>query len=109
MNGIKFRAGDEIIISLANLHRDPDQYQRPSEFLPQRWDPEDPLYLTPAGKKRHAFCYSPFAAGRRACIAKTFSEFTPRIILLYLTMLFDFEFKDKSWYTNENLPMAHIG
>lgn len=32
-----------------NLHRDPNQWQRPDEFLPERFDSKDPLFLTPKG------------------------------------------------------------
>ena len=64
----------------------------PNEFLPERFDPSHQLSLTPGGKKRSAYSFLPFSAGRRICFGKTFAEFNLKFITLYLAVLFDFEF-----------------
>ena len=53
--------------------------------MPERFDKESPLYLTPDGKKRHAFAYAPFNGGRRVCFGKTFAEANLKFLIIYLT------------------------
>lgn len=68
LGNIQVKQQDEIIINYYGLHYNTKEWQRPAEFLPERWNPESPLYLTPAGKKRHAYSFVPFNGGRRSCI-----------------------------------------
>ena len=91
------------------LHHHSGQWQRPYEFLPQRFDPKDPLYLTPDGKKRNPCSFMPFSAGQRVCLGKTFAEINLRLLALHLTETFDFEFKDKEKYEGiNNYPFSMI-
>ena len=46
---LQVQANDIIVIHLWGAHHNPEQWQRPDEFLPDRFDPESPLYLTPSG------------------------------------------------------------
>ncbi len=62
------KANDEIIINYYGLHYNSAEWQRPYEFLPDRWDVQSDLYLTPGGKKRHPYSFTPFNGGRRGCI-----------------------------------------
>ena len=72
-------------VNIYALHYNPSEWQRPNEFLPQRFDPADPLYLTPSGKKRHTYSFVPFNGGRRICFGKTFAESTMKIVATYMT------------------------
>ena len=38
---------DMIVINIEAIHHDLSQWQRPNEFLPERFDHTDPLSLTP--------------------------------------------------------------
>ena len=87
----KVRAGDRMVVNFQALHHNPEQWQRPSEFLPQRFDPEDPLYLTPSGAKRHSHSFRPFNGGKRICFGKTFAENTLKLVAIYMTHIFDME------------------
>ena len=99
-----------IYVNISGLHMNAKQWQRPKEFLPQRFDPNDPLYLTPDGKKRHTMSLAPFNGGKRICFGKTFAESSARLASTYISQYFDFEFVEKDKYPDtNNLPMNYAG
>lgn len=107
VKNINFRQGDEIIFHVPALHRNSKQWQRPDEFLPERFDPQSPLYLTPDGKKRNAFAWFPFNGGQRICFGKTFAEANMRFIITYFTQFFDFEYcADEKIRYKDSYPRA---
>ena len=57
-------AGSDLFISVWNLHRSPAIWERPNEFLPDRFPVDGP---TPT-EVTHNFAYLPFGGGRRKCI-----------------------------------------
>ena len=57
-------AGSDLFISVWNLHRSPAIWERPNDFLPDRFPVDDP---TPT-EVTHNFAYLPFGGGRRKCI-----------------------------------------
>jgi cytochrome P450 len=73
--------------------------------LPERFDPESPLYLTPDGKKRSPFSWTPFNGGKRICFGKTFAESNLKFIATYLSQFFDFEFVEHEKYATK-FPLA---
>ena len=71
---------------------DPEQWLEPKRFLPERFDPENPMYyLTPRRKSRSPFAFIPFLAGKRICIGKTFVEMSAKLLLSVIYAHFDFE------------------
>jgi len=96
VNGLKIRKDDCIFIHLAAMAKDPSQWQRPNEFLPDRFDPNHPLFLTPSGVKRNPFAFSPFLAGHRICLGKTFIEEVSKETLPALLRVFDFGMENAS-------------
>ena len=79
------KAGDIVHVNITGLHRHPDQWQKPKEFRPERFDSTDPFYLTPSGKKRNTMSFCPFMSGKRACFGKTFAEATLKIMGIYMS------------------------
>lgn len=53
--------GVRITIPLVALHNDPQYFDNPTEFRPERFSPEEVA-------KRHKFVYLPFGDGPRSCI-----------------------------------------
>jgi len=88
--GKVFPKGAQFLYFFPGLHNNSKQWQRPEEFLPDRFNPESPLFLTPDGKKRHPFAWLPFSCGQRVCFGKTFAEGNLKYILTYLAQYFDF-------------------
>jgi cytochrome P450 len=66
--------------------------------------------LTPDGKKRNPFTYIPFAAGKRSCLGKAFSDFVLKVLLTYLTQSFELEFypEDKEKFGEGPSPSAFV-
>jgi cytochrome P450 len=95
MGGVTFEAGQAFYVNISNMHHDPSQWQRPSEYLPDRFDSDSPLYATPSGEKRHPMVFNPFLGGKRICLGKTFAEMTVRMTMPLLYYHFDFEFATK--------------
>jgi cytochrome P450 len=80
-NGLKIRAYETIIIDNYRLHNNADEWQQPSLFRPERFDPTSDLSKTPCGKKRNPFSFAPFLGGKRVCLGKSFVEMISKLTL----------------------------
>ena len=86
------------MINIRYLHINPDEWQEPDSFIPDRFDPTSKYYLTPSGKKRHPMSFGPFLGGRRVCLGKTFAESISRYLLTMIICQFEFDFCDEKYY-----------
>lgn len=75
-------AGNRMFYSIYLTHRDPDIWQQPDDFCPERFA---------HGRKTPPMSYIPFGGGPRACIGAAFGQAEARIILAYLLCNFNFE------------------
>ncbi|MGG2460919.1 cytochrome P450 [Streptomyces sp. RGM 3693] len=66
LGGVPLAPGDEVFFSPYALHRDPQLYEDPERFDPDRW-PADAAAKAP----RHTFL--PFGAGSRLCIGEDYA------------------------------------
>jgi len=80
-------------------------WQNPEKFNPDRFDPSHPDSKTPAGGRRHQYCWVPFSGGKRVCFGKTFAENILRMATSVLSQSFNFELAEKGKYDADNLPM----
>lgn len=81
--------GDEIMIPIFGLHRDPQYYPDPERFDPERFSETN----------RHniqANTYMPFGAGPRNCIASRFALMQVKAFLFEMVSTFKFEVHNKS-------------
>ncbi|KAL5013691.1 hypothetical protein ScPMuIL_007961 [Solemya velum] len=78
INGVIIPGGNNITLNIYSLHRNPDLWDKPSEFIPERFSKEN---IT----DRDPFLYTPFAAGPRNCIGQNFAMGE---IKVFLTKLF---------------------
>jgi len=83
LNGIHIPAGTEIMIPIYVLHHDPDAWQNPEKFDPER-------FRGPAKDARHAFQFLPFGAGPRNCIGMRFALMEVKIALVRILMKYKF-------------------
>ena len=109
IGNIHVKADTSMYINILGLHMNGKQWQRPDEFLPDRFDPSHPLSRTPSGEKRNTFSWLPFNGGKRICFGKTFAEFVIKIILTMVTQRFDMKFVDSQKYHAKSLPVKHMG
>ena len=96
------KAADRIVVYIYGLHRNANEWQRPYEFIPQRFNVSDPLSLTPSGKKRHPMSWAPWNGGKRICFGKTFAEANLKIVATYMTQNFNLEYVEAEKYPNTN-------
>ncbi len=82
-NGIHIPAGTEVVIPIYVMHHDPDAWQDPEKFDPER-------FRGPAKDTRHAFQFLPFGAGPRTCIGMRFALLEIKIALARILMKYKF-------------------
>ena len=92
---LKVKAYTPLIIMIMNMHRSKAMWQRPYEFIPDRFDNAKPISKTSAGEKRPITAWVPFNGGKRICFGKTFAEFALRVICTMMAQTFDFKFVDE--------------
>jgi cytochrome P450 len=80
--GFRVRRGGAIVISPLILHRHPAYWERPDDFLPERW--ADPA----AEERRPKFAYLPFSGGPRQCIGNTFAMMEAVLVVATLAARF---------------------
>lgn len=65
-NGKIFEKNSNLLFSIYEIHRHPKLWERPEEFLPQRFN---------EGSRKFSSQYFPFGAGPRKCIGNNFAMF----------------------------------
>eukprot|EP00795_Rhopilema_esculentum_P008283 gene8283-14241_t len=73
-DGLVLPAGSTFGIAAFLLHRNPDFWDHPDDFIPERFLVENSI-------KRHPFAYVPFSAGPRNCIGQKFALLEEKIVL----------------------------
>lgn len=87
------------------LGNDPTEWIDPERFIPERFDHTSKYFLTPAGKRRNPYSFSPFLGGSRICIGKTFIEMVSKLTVPTLLSHVDFEFE--AGVDRESVPYMH--
>ncbi|KAK3008469.1 hypothetical protein RJ639_015276 [Escallonia herrerae] len=85
INGYDVAANSRTIINAYAVMRDPDSWEDPSEFVPER-------YSTSA-RESHEFHYLPFGSGRRACPGSTLALAMMHVVIGSLVQCFDWKVK----------------
>jgi len=82
--------GADIVIPIFSLHRDPEYWEDPEEFIPERFSPEN------KAKIRNG-TYQPFGQGPRQCLGYNYVRYVIKLTVAYLLRNFNIE-------NPENLP-----
>lgn len=87
LGGFPIKRGQDIFISVWNLHRNPKSWERPEDFWPERWDVNgpDPTEVT------QGFSYLPFGGGPRKCVGDVFATFELIVAVAMTVRQFDFQ------------------
>ncbi|XP_022746358.1 protein LUTEIN DEFICIENT 5, chloroplastic-like isoform X1 [Durio zibethinus] len=81
------KRGEDIFISIWNLHRSPSLWQDPEKFNPERW----PLNGPNPNETNQNFCYLPFGGGPRKCVGDMFASFETVVAVAMLVRRFNFQ------------------
>ena len=93
--GVKIFKGDRIEINTQFPHYNPEQWHRPEEFLPERFDPQDALFFKPGTTElRHPKSLAPFTFGSRNCLGQTLAKLEIKVLLCRFLTKLDFEIQD---------------
>lgn len=81
IGGYPIPAGATIYIIQWALHRDPRYFERPEEFIPERW-------LDGLSQRLPRYAFLPFGGGPRTCIGNRFALMEARLILATIAQRF---------------------
>ncbi|KAG1122934.1 hypothetical protein G6F42_011015 [Rhizopus arrhizus] len=81
--GYHVKAGNACVVSVTNLHLNPDVYPDPERFDPERFSPEEE-------QKRSRYGWLPFSTGPRACIGMAFALQEAKTVLSMFLHRFKF-------------------
>lgn len=79
--------GTEVLIPVYAIHHDPEIYEKPNEFRPERFNPSEDV-------KRHPQAFLGFGDGPRNCIGLRFGRMQTKIGLI--TLLSKYKFSHSS-------------
>jgi cytochrome P450 len=74
VDGYRVQAGTLVLVGIYAVHRDPDVWQKPLDFDPDRFGPEQV-------KARDRWEFIPFAGGSRSCIGEHFARLETTLAL----------------------------
>ncbi|KAG0600420.1 hypothetical protein M758_11G032600 [Ceratodon purpureus] len=85
--GYRIEAGQDVMISVYNIHHSPQVWDRAEEFLPERFDLNGPV----PNESNTDFKYIPFSGGPRKCVGDQFAMLEATVALAVLLQRFDFQ------------------
>ena len=83
VGGVSLPAGALILVSIYNLHRHPQFWPTPDQFLPERW--------LSGERPRSRYAYLPFGAGPRACVGSHFASVEGPLLLALIGRRYDLQ------------------
>jgi len=83
----KVNAGQDIMISVYNIHHSPQVWEKAEVFEPERFDPEGPL----PNETNTDFRFIPFSGGPRKCVGDQFAMLEAIVALSIFLQHMDFE------------------
>lgn len=87
VGGYPIKRGEDIFISVWNLHRCPNHWEEADRFNPERW----PLDGPNPNDTNQNFSYLPFGGGPRKCVGDMFATFENLVAVAMLVRRFDFQ------------------
>ena len=85
--GYDIPEGQDILLSIYNLHRNPDVWEDPDAFKPERFDLDGPV----PNEQNTDFKYVPFSGGPRKCVGDQFALMEAQVILAMMLRRFSFK------------------
>ena len=92
--GTAVPAGSTVIVPPYLIHRNPDVWDNPEGFDPERFLPE-------SGGSRHRYAYLPFGGGRRGCIGGGFAQLEATLALASVIRRYRLDLVPGGWPERE--------
>ncbi|KAK7715681.1 hypothetical protein SLS63_011357 [Diaporthe eres] len=89
IDGHWIAGGTTVAVPAYTAHRNPDIFDEPEEFRPERWLGD--------GAKRAQASFIPFSTGGRGCIGRNISYMEQSILVATLVRRYDFELPSPDW------------
>ncbi|XP_064394654.1 cytochrome P450 3A24-like [Halichondria panicea] len=83
INDLTIPKGVSVAVPIAHLHKDPQYWEEPDKFIPERFTSEEKA-------KRPQLCYMPFGHGPRNCIGMRFAMLEAKLALIEVLRKFSF-------------------
>jgi cytochrome P450 len=77
IDGYRINAGDMVAVAIYGIHHNPDVWENPDVFDPERFSPEN-------SEGRNQFAWIPFGAGQRLCLGRDFAMMEGAFVLAML-------------------------
>ncbi|WP_433519540.1 bifunctional cytochrome P450/NADPH--P450 reductase [Nonomuraea sp. CA-143628] len=90
LGGYAVRKGEDVLIMLPTLHRDPAVWDSPDLFDPDRFAPKRMAEIP-------EYAWMPFGHGARACIGRPFALQEATLVLAMMLQRFDIELADPGY------------
>ncbi len=84
IGGYRITKDSNVLVLPFQIHRLPEFWENPNEFIPERFTPEKV-------KEMHKFAYFPFGGGPRQCIGNNFALMEMQVIIASTLRNFSFE------------------
>ena len=76
--------GVSVFLPWYSLHMDPEFWENPSEFNPERFNSENKANIRNGS-------YGPFGLGPRGCLGSSYAKFMMKMMIAYLVRFFEIE------------------
>ena len=103
--GVPISKGTIIRPAINFPHYNKNQWPNPTEFIPERFDPESEFYVKPNPKS-----FIPFSFGIRNCAGQTLAKLEARVVLSRILTIMDFQINQEildNQYAKFNLSSQH--
>ena len=92
VRGVDIPKGQELTIGIYYNHFNPKQWHRPTEFLPERFDPESELFCKPGTKsRRHPKSFNSFSMGKRKCIGQSLAMLSAKVVIVRILTTINYD------------------
>ena len=90
--GVTIPKGHDIFIGVTYINYNPKEWHRPTEFLPERFNPNSELFFKPDTKvMRDPKSMNSFSNGKRKCIGQVLGMQSAKVVLARLLTKVDYE------------------
>ncbi|XP_031571230.1 cytochrome P450 3A29-like isoform X2 [Actinia tenebrosa] len=97
INGVHFPRGTVVVLCYFLLHNDPDAWEEPFKFDPER-------HRGPVKEKRHPYQFHPFGVGPRSCIGMRLAQLEGKLTLVRLLREFRFALAPETKHPDGSIP-----